>query len=153
MAVKTSATTTLHVSASQPATYDAAGYAALSWTAVGEVTDLGEFGREFNLVTHNPLATRGTQKKKGSFNEGSIAVQLGLDTDDAGQIIMKAAALSDSDYSFKITDQKGDKYNFQAQVMGWKVGVGSIDQIAAATAQLELTTTAAGVGIVESLAP
>jgi hypothetical protein len=153
MSSKTSAGTTLHVCAAQPATYDAAGYAALAWTAVGEVTDLGEFGRKYNLVTHQPLASRGTVKKKGSFNEGSINVQAALDTDDAGQIIMKAAALSDNDYSFKITTQNGDKYYFQAQVMGFMTNVGSVDKITSAAAELQITTNSAGVGIVEVDAP
>lgn len=152
MTVRTSATTTLHVSAAAPATFNAAGYAALAWTAVGEVTDLGEFGREFALVTHIPLASRGTVKKKSSFNEGSISLQLGLDTDDAGQIMIKTANLSDNDYSFKVTTQNGDLYNMQAQVMSWKVGIGGVDQITAATVSLEITSTSAGVGIVEALA-
>lgn len=152
MAVRTSAGTTIKLSAGIPATFNAAGYAALTWTAIGEVTDLGEFGREFNLVTHNPLGSRGTVKKKGSFNEGSITLQLGLDTDDAGQILAKTAHLSDNDYSFEIATQNGDKYYFQAQVMSFKVGVGGVDQITAATIMLEITTNSAGVGIVESLA-
>ena len=71
MTVRTSAGTTLKVSASAPATFDKAGYSALTFTAVGEITDLGEFGREYALVTHNPVGTRGTQKFKGSFNEGT----------------------------------------------------------------------------------
>lgn len=152
MAVRTSAGTTIKLSAGTPATFNAAGYAALIWTTIGEVTDLGEFGREFNLVTHNPLGSRGTVKKKGSFNEGSITLQLGLDTDDAGQILAKTAHLSDNDYSFEIATQNGDKYYFQAQVMSFKVGVGGVDQITAATIMLEITTNSAGVGIVESLA-
>lgn len=152
MTVRTSAGTTLHVSASNPATYNVAGYEALSFTAVGEITDLGEFGREYALVTHNPVGSRGTVKKKGSFNEGTMNMSLGLDTDDAGQIILKAAALSDNDYSFKVTTQNGDIYYFQAQVMNFKVGVGSVDTITAATVALELTTNSAGVGIVEKLA-
>lgn len=152
MAVRTSAGTTIKLSAGAPATFNAAGYAALTWTTIGEVTDLGEFGREFNLVTHNPLGSRGTVKKKGSFNEGSITLQLGLDTDDAGQILAKTAHLSDNDYSFEIATQNGDKYYFQAQVMSFKVGVGGVDQITAATIMLEITTNSAGVGIVESLA-
>jgi hypothetical protein len=119
---------------------------------VGEITDLGEFGREFALVTHNPVGTRGTQKFKGSFNEGTMSLSLGLDTDDAGQIIMKAASLSDDNYSFMVTTQSGDRYFFQAKVMSFKVGVGSVDSITTATCTLELTTNAAGVGIVESLA-
>lgn len=152
MTVRTSAGTTLHVSASNPATYNVAGYEALSFTAVGEITDFGEFGREYALVTHNPVGNRGTVKKKGSFNEGTMNMSLGLDTDDAGQIILKAASLSDNDYSFKVTTQNGDIYYFQAQVMNFKVGVGSVDTITSATVALELTTNSAGVGIVEDLA-
>jgi hypothetical protein len=151
MTVRTTAGTTFKVSAATPATFNAAGYAALAWTLVGEVTDLGEFGREYNLVTHNPIDTRGTQKKKGSFNEGQITLQLGLDTDDAGQILLKAGALSDNDYSVLVTTQNGDKYYAQAQVMSFKVGAGDVNKITAATVSLELTTSSAGVGIVEVL--
>jgi len=157
MTVRTSAGTTLRVTASAPATFNSAGYTTLFSTSpvpalVGEVTDLGEFGREYALVTHMPVGNRGTQKFKGSFNEGTITLSLGLDTDDAGQIIMKAASISDNDYSFMVTTQNGDKYFFRAQIMSWKVGVGSVDSITTATATLEITTNAAGVGIVEALA-
>lgn len=152
MTVRTSAGTTLRISASTPATFDSAGYAALSFTSVGEIVDLGEFGREYSLSTHNPVGSRGTVKKKGSYNEGTMALQLGLDTDDAGQILMKAAALSDNDYSFKVTTQNGDVYYFQAQVMSFKVGVGSVDDITSASVTLELTTSSTGVGVVEVLA-
>jgi len=152
MTVRTSAGTTLKVSASAPATFNTAGYSALTFTAVGEITDLGEFGREFALVTHNPVGTRGTQKFKGSFNEGTMNLTLGLDTDDAGQVLMKAASLADSAYSFEVTTQNGDTYYFQAMVMSFKVGIGAVDSITTATCTLELTTSAGGVGIVEDLA-
>lgn len=152
MTVATSAGTTLAVSASTPATFNVAGYSVLSFTNVGEITDLGEFGREFALVTHNPVGSRGTQKFKGSFNEGTMSLTLGLDTDDAGQIVMKAGALSDNNYSFEVTTQNGDIYYFQAKVMSWKVGVGGVDSITTATCTLELTTSSTGVGVVEDLA-
>jgi hypothetical protein len=153
MSVHTSAGSTLAIIATQPATYNVAGYDALTFVAViGEITDLGEFGREYNLVTHNPVGNRGTVKRKGSFNEGQMALKLGLDTDDAGQILAKTASGSDNDYSFKLTTQNGDIYYFQAQVMNFKVGVGSVDNITSASINLELTTNAAGVGIVEKLA-
>lgn len=157
MTVRTSAGTTLRVTAAAPATFTAAGYNALFTASptpslVGEITDLGEFGREYALVTHNPVGTRGTQKFKGSFNEGTMSLSLGLDTDDAGQILMKAGSISDNDYSFMVTTQNGDKYYFQAKIMSFKVGVGSVDSITTAACTLELTTNSAGVGIVESLA-
>jgi hypothetical protein len=63
MPVRSSAGSTLSMSAGIPATFNVAGYTALTWTAVGEVTDLGEFGREFNLITHNPLGSRDTVKQ------------------------------------------------------------------------------------------
>jgi hypothetical protein len=153
MSVFTSAGTTIGIVAGAPTTYDATGYTALTFVPIGEVTDLGEFGREYALVTHNPVANRGTVKKKGSFNEGSITLQLGLDTDDAGQILAKTASNSDADYSFAVTTQNGDKYFFRAQVMSFKVSVGGVDTITNATIMLEITTNSAGVGIVEKLAP
>lgn len=151
MTVRTSAGTTLGISASNPATFNIAGYDAVSFTTIGEITDLGEFGREYNLVTHNPIGSRGTVKKKGSFNEGSMTLQLGLDTDDAGQILAKTASLSDGDYSFKLTTQNGDIYYYQAQVMNFKVGVGQVDSITTASITLELTSSSTGVGVVEKL--
>ncbi len=153
MTVRTSAGTTFGVSASAPATFNAAGYDALTFTPVGEVTDVGEFGYEFALVIHNPIATRGTVKRKGSRNAGTIALQLGLDTDDAGQILLKAAANSDSDYYFKVADQKGDIYYFAGQVMSFKTVFGGVDQITSASVSIELTQSAGGVDIVEKLAP
>jgi len=157
MAVYTSAGTTLTISASTPATFDSSGYAAVFAASpgpavIGEITDLGEFGREFALVTHMPVGSRGTQKFKGSFNEGTMALSLGLDTDNAGQILTKSASVSDANYSFMVTTQNNDKYYFQAKVMSFKVNVAGVDSITTATVNLELTTTAAGVGIVESLA-
>lgn len=153
MTARTSAGSTIAVSAATPATFNQAGYGALTFTSIGEITDAGEYGREFNLVTHNPLASRGTVKKKGSFNEGSMDLKMALDTDDAGQIILKAASLSDADYSFKVTMQNGDIRYFQAQVMNFKENVGSVDNITQAAVKLELTTNSAGVGIVYVDAP
>lgn len=153
MGVRTSAGTTIGIVAGQPATYNAAGYDALVFVPIGEVTDLGEFGREYQVATHNPLATRGTVKKKGSYNEGQIQMQVGLDEDDAGQTLAEAAAASDDDYSFCITTQSGAKYYFQAQVTSFKTSIGGVDQITAATIGLELTTSTTGVGVVKKPAP
>ena len=152
MALTTSAGTLFKISAGVPATFNVAGYAALSYTTVGEVTNVPEFGRVFALISHKPIGTRGEQKFKGGFNEGAIAVALGLDTDDAGQILMKAAHLSDSKYAFSVTLPSGDVYYFQALTMSFKVNPGSVDNISTATAQIEITTSSTGVGIVESLA-
>lgn len=138
MAINTSAGSKLFVTASAPATYTQAGFTALTFTEVGELTNLGEFGREYALVTHNPVGDRRTIKRKGSFNEGSISLEMALDNDDAGQTLLKAAADSDSSYSFKLQTQNGDIYYFSAQTMSFRVSVGTVDQITSATAMLEI---------------
>lgn len=150
--VSTSAGTTIGIVLGAPATYDAAGYAALTFVTIGEITDIPDFGREFELITHKPIASRGTVKKKGSFNEGSIDLKLGLNTDDAGTVLLKAAALSDADYSFKVSHPTGDVYYFRALALSFKVSTGSSSSILSATCKLELQTNSAGVGIVEVLA-
>lgn len=152
MTVRTTAGTTIGISSAAPATYDGTGYAALTYTSIGEVTDLGEFGREYALVTHNPIGNRAVQKLKGSFNEGTLTLQVGLDTDDAGQILAKSASVSDNNYSFKVTAQGGDVYYFVGKVMSFKVSMGSVDQVMSASLTVEITSSSAGVGIVEVLA-
>lgn len=138
--VYTSAGTSIAVSASNPATNNQAGYEALSFSTIGEVTDLGEFGRVYNLVTHNPLATRATVKRKGSYNDGTVSMSLAVDDADAGQVILTTAVDDDNDYSFKVTDQNGKSYYFQAQVMSFPIAFGSVDQITSRNVTLEINS-------------
>lgn len=135
---QTSAGTTLHISATAPATYNATGFAALTWTEIGEITDLGEFGRQYNLVTHNPLNDRRTVKRKGSYNDGTINAQMARVPADAGQAILKTAVDSDDSYSIKVTLQNGDVFYTTAQIMSYTVNVGSVDQITGATVAMEI---------------
>lgn len=134
----TSAGTTIAISASLPATYDAAGFAALTYTPIGEITDAGEYGKEYNLVTHNPLADRKTYKRKGSYNNGSMTLQMGRVPDDAGQVLLLAAQDSNASYSFKITLQDGTVNYFTGQVMSYRTSIGSVDQITSASVTVEV---------------
>lgn len=134
----TSAGTTIAVSATAPATYDQAGFAALTFTTVGEVVDLGEFGRVYNLVSHNPLGDRRTVKRKGSFNDGTVNMTLARDSSDAGQALLQAALASDSSYSFKVTIQDGTVFYFSAQTMSYTAAIGTVDTIFGASVALEI---------------
>lgn len=153
--VETVAGTRIYISATTPETFDQAGYEStdIVFAEIGEITDGGEHGREYALVTHQPIATRGVQKYKGSFNEGTKTLQLALDRDDAGQVIVKAALASDNDYSFKVAYQGGDIDYFQAKVMSFKKATSGVDSIRSATITLEITSSSAGVGVVEVTAP
>lgn len=153
MAVESLAGTKLGISASAPATFNAAGYAALTFANIGEITDPGEHGRTYALITHMPIDKRNTQKFKGSFNEGQMTLQLAVNTDDAGQAILQAAKVSDASYYFAMTYQGGDIHYFPAKVMSFIYAGGGVDTIRAGSVQLELTSDASGVGIIEVEAP
>ncbi len=138
MAFDTAAGTSLSICATPPATYNSTGYAALTFTTVGEVTNVGEFGKEFALVTHSPLASRGQKKSKGSFNNGTLSPALALDEGDAGQVLMRAASESDSPYSFLVTADNGDKYYMSGLVMSFKPNFGGVDDVVTASTTIEI---------------
>lgn len=139
MAIQTSAGTALAVSATLPSTYDQTGFDALTFTSIGEITDLGEYGKVYELITHNPIATRRTQKFKGTYNNGSVTLQMAEDISDAGQVILDAAVDSDNDYAFRVTAQDADKDYFQAKVMSKTVNIGGANQMRGSSVTVELT--------------
>jgi len=148
----TVAGTTVGISAVLPATYDVAGYAALTFSNIGNIEDGGEHGREYAEVTFNPIDTRGTQKFKGSFNEGNKTLSIGYNSDDAGMLVLKTALNSDNDYAFEVAYPDGDIDYFTAKVMTLTKATGGVDSIRMASVTLAITTNSAGVGIVEKLA-
>lgn len=136
--IRTSAGSTISISSSQPATYDAAGFGALSYTAIAEVSNLGEFGPVSTLVTFNPLATRTTIKRKGSLDQGSIDLEMARSSSDAGQVLLAAANASDLSYSYKVVIQDGSVFMFTAQCLSFSMTVGSVDDITMMNASLEV---------------
>jgi hypothetical protein len=151
MSKSTVAGTIIGISASQPATFDEAGYEALSFTTIGNIEDGGSHGRRYAEVTFNPIDDRGTQKFKGSFNEGNKTLQIAYDSDDGGMTLLRAALNSDNDYSFEVAYPNGDIDWFQAKVMSLEIATGSVDSMIMATVELSITTNDAGVGIVQYL--
>lgn len=152
--VETVAGTQISISAATPATFNAAGYAAVAaWGLIGEITDGGSHGRTYAEVKHAPIGTRGAKKFKGSYDEGTKTLQLAVDTADPGQIILKEALDSDADFSFKVEYQGGDIDYFQAKVLSYQVATAGVDSIRSATVQLSITTAKDGTGIVEVPAP
>ena len=143
---QTAAGSKVFVASGTPATYDAAGFDALTWTEVGEITAIPEFGKTFNLVTHNPIGDRKTVKRRGSYNEGSIALDMARVPTDAGQDKLLDALATDTSYNYKITlnDQitpttgNPTTFYFTAQCMSYTTNIGSVDSIVAARVTLEI---------------
>jgi hypothetical protein len=137
--VQTLVETTISVSASLPATFDAAGYGALTFTAVGQVTDWTAGGQVYNVVTSNPIAQRSTDKYKGTFNNGADTITVNRDDDDAGQLIILAALTDDADYAFEVTYQDSTIDYFTGKVVSFDTVAGGADSIVQKTIQLERT--------------
>jgi hypothetical protein len=139
MAINTSAGTTIGISASLPATYDATGFDALTYTLIGEVSDIPEYGAEHASVNFTPLASAVVKKFKGSRNNGSTTLALAYDKDDAGRALL-VTALNDYDsYSFEVTLQGGtDKQWFTGKVMSLKTNVSNADAITTASCMVDI---------------
>jgi hypothetical protein len=101
---------TLAISASLPATYDAAGYAAtaVAFTAIGQVENYGSHGLKAQVNTFIPVDTGIVFKTKGTKDYGSMQLTLGDVPGDAGQVILAAAVESKAHYSAKITYPLGN---------------------------------------------
>lgn len=138
MAIQSAAGSKFSLSAAAPATYTAAGFAALTFTEVGEVTQMGDFGKTYATVTHNPLSDRKTYKLRGSYNNGSLSLSLALDTADAGQDLAATASESDTAYSIKIELQDGTIFYTTGLVMSFVRNVGTVDTVVSATVAVEL---------------
>lgn len=134
--------TVVSVADASPATYDAAGFAALSWSACGELAELPSFGAEAALATHTPLATGIVAKRRGSLNYGSVALTMALSDTDAGQGILQtaaeAAAGADAQVAVKVELVSGEIQYFTAQVMSYRTNVGNADAITMAEVTLEI---------------
>ena len=133
-------TATLSISAALPATYDSTGFAALTYTPVGEVVDVPEFGKSAQLVMHNPIGGTSVQKLKGSFNQGSTTIVMARDDDDAGQVICLAGLAAATAYSIKITYADATVDYFTALVMSYNSQGGTRDSIVNRVMQLEINS-------------
>ena len=140
---QTVAGSVLSVASALPATYDAAGFAALTYSAVAEVTDIGTFGKDFTLVTHNPIGDRKTYKFRGSYNNGTLDLKLAKITvlnTDAGQAALTTALNDplDKSISLRIALQDGSKQYFTGKVMSFTTSIGSVNSILAGECKIEI---------------
>lgn len=113
------------------------------FTEIGEVVNFGEFGRVYTEITHEAVNDRNVRKFKGTRNDGTLPLQLGRDTADDGQALIRQALDDDDDWNFRIilNDEPtggGDptSYTFKAKVMSYTTNLGGPNQIIGANASL-----------------
>lgn len=128
----------LSASAAAPATFDAVGYAALTWTDIEETREIPDFGPEHSTVTHTPLKTGIVNKYHGELNYGSITLPMARFEGAVGQAILEAALASRDEISFRETRSDGSLRYFSGKVMSFTSGQ-SISAVVPATAMIEIT--------------
>jgi len=121
--------TTLGSSATLPATYDAAGYAAVTFTAVGEVIDFGELGRVYSSIAHQAVGRSYPEKIKGTYDIPDVTITVASQTADAGQVVLAAALAAAASYSFKLTLPSADTASFTGKVTKMAVGAAATNGI------------------------
>ncbi|RST30161.1 hypothetical protein HMF7854_04460 [Sphingomonas ginkgonis] len=141
MGSQTAAGSTLAISAAAPATPDAAGYAALAFTDIGQVEKLGGLGASYAKVEFQPLKGA-KQKYKGSADYGTLQPSLAIDSTDAGQTLLQTASDNETNalYSFKVTYPDGAKRYFQGRVFGMPETTDGADTMLMANPSIEICT-------------
>lgn len=140
MGSTTAAGTAIGISAATPATFDAAGYAALTFTEIGNVEKLGPIGPTFAKVEFKPLKGP-TKKFKGSVDYGSLNPSLAHDDSDAGQTLLRTAANNLTTlYSFKVTYPDNAIRYFQGRVFGYPEVTDGADTVIMANPTIEIDT-------------
>lgn len=141
MTSTTSAGTTIAISAAAPATFDAAGYGALTLTTIGGVESIPAFGPSVTVNSFQPLSGP-EDKHKGPANYGSLQIPMAYDKADAGQTLLRTASDPSNDalYSFLVTFPNGDKRYFQGRVFGMQDTPGSATNVLMSTTTIEVTT-------------
>lgn len=140
MASLTAAGSALAISAGVPATQDAAGFAALTFTEIGGIEKIGTLGATFAKVEFKPLKGP-TEKHKGSPDYGSLQPSLAVNEADAGQILMNTAAAHQTAlYAFKVTLPDNSIRYFQGKVFGMPENIDGADTIIMANPTVEINT-------------
>lgn len=128
--VTTVAESELYISLAAPATHTKAGFEALAWTLIGEITDIGTVtGREYNTSTHAPVASAQQIEKKASYKLGNSEFKMGWDENDEGQMMVDEASKDYSIPSFKLVKQDGAIRYFTAQVSKFTEDNGTVDNV------------------------
>lgn len=124
-----------------------ASFEAITWIPIGEVEDGGEIGDESSDVTFQSLSDGRVRHLKGARDAGTLALVVGDDPLDPGQIALRAAEQTKFQYPFKIEyeDAPGPTYDnsvdyFLGLVMSARKQVGSGDNVLRRTFNIGINT-------------
>ncbi len=124
-----------------------AAFEALTWVEIKEVEDGGEVGDESADVTFQSLGDGRVRHLKGARDAGTIAMVVGDDPLDPGQVAMRAAERTKFQHNFKIEyeDAPSELYDnsvdyFRGLVMSARKNIGTGDNVLRRTFSVGIST-------------
>lgn len=125
-------------------------FSAESWTEVGLITQFGEYGRVYDLVTFQQVYDGRTFKLKGPYNDGQLTLTVGQDLSDAGQELLYDAANASTQDNWGFRIEFNDPPSsvggpstvfFRALPMSFRSTLGAVNAVFSATSMLEINST------------
>ena len=145
MTTHVSGLTCISVSAGVPATNDATGYAALTFTQIGELNSVGDLVTKHATSTFINFCTNKSSVVKGVVEPIMMSIVVGNDRDDAGQTLMTTARQSvTGKYAFKLLESNGDIQYFRAFVLSEGTQFKSVNDVVLTPYDLGLVAPATG---------
>lgn len=138
MPTTVAASSVIAISAGVPATQTIAGFAALTYTVIGEIEKIGPSGQVFEKVSFQPL-NGSVQKHKGPSDLGTLAPTMGFDNADAGQVLLRTAgAHQTAQYCFRITRPDATVKYLQGRVFGFTETIDGANSIIMGSCTVEI---------------
>lgn len=129
----------LSIAAAAPATFDATGFAALTWVQIHELTNIGVIGGDTAILEHMPVDINTKFKLKGSKDPGALALSGAYAPTDPGQVLLEAGEAGVTPVSIKLELQNGKTFYSQALITSFKINVGGQSQITTMESNAALT--------------
>lgn len=133
--------TCIAFSAAHPATHDVAGFAALTYTASGEVTNYGELGETMEVAKFTTVCDGQVNKRPGPTDSGAMNLEMAFVRGNPAQSILETARSGRAKVSVKLTYPTGDKDYFEAYVTSAKRKIGGSTDLLSLNAVLEIDGT------------
>ena len=142
--------TKVFIGSALPATYDTAGYDDVTWTEVGMIESVGEYGATSNVGSYTPIGTGVACKYMGTTDFGEIALTI-ADTSDDGLAALKAHRGQSYYLPFKVqfsevgttteghtTPAKYRRHMFIGLTTDYKHNIGTGDDVSRVNAKIVL---------------
>ena len=138
----TAAGSKVSIVAGEPATFDQAGYDALTFVDVGEVISAGEFGGDTNFADYDTLGNPITQSVVGNKTMIETPLQLAYDISDAGQILLEATSQTAdatyySKFSIRFELQNSEAHYSTGFIKNFKLNVSGANDLVGSSCTLK----------------